>query len=70
MIVLELLHLKMEVIVSEPCDVIRIHNYHVYAQFYMETLKCKLNKIGYVEKEPNDHQNNEMFARLLILKIC
>ena len=26
MIVLELLHLKMEVTVSEPCDVIRVGN--------------------------------------------
>ena len=25
MIVLELLHLKMEITVSEPCDVIRVH---------------------------------------------
>ena len=26
MVVLELLHLKMEVTVSEPCDVIRVHS--------------------------------------------
>ena len=26
MVVLELLHLKMEVTVSEPCDVIRVDN--------------------------------------------
>ena len=48
MVVLELLHLKMEVTVSEPCDVIRVgkHCHHVqldcaiYFQLSVLTSEC------------------------------
>ena len=40
LLVLELLLLKMEVTVSEPCDVIRVQSYKGYIGFQSDTCSC------------------------------
>ena len=51
MIVLELLHLKMEVTVSEPCDVIRVLHVKVSAQNLPEPLTFQSRQLCSVVKE-------------------